>query len=818
MRTVSARCLFLLLCMQGLSWPGPVTAEDQPAAAEAPVATGTGELVQRVDAISTRLMEISDYLRKPSPELAGITVALPNRTREAEAVLGGVEGLDVSRADTAELLLVLQKLRNLDRIFSRWRDRLQGEVAVLDPWGDQLRADATLLRELAGPAADAEDAVPEALRNRVADLATQLDAVRQPLRRRLDVVVGADVRVGQLQNALRDLAGQLDASRLARQQKPFSLTAPPVWVLPESRRSLTDLVRGNLAVMRTGLEDYLAVRPVELGAFGVILVLICVLVLRLRRAILVPGGGAGNASDRLLVRYPVSVAVLTWILVGPLILLPDLPIGLVLLQGLVAIVLLWRIMPELVLADDVRPFKALLLLALGLLLQLVFLADPWFGRVTNILFGLLAIVVFRRLARPDPGAADAGSRLRQISRAFARLAPYVIGAGILAEILGARLLGEQAIVGVIFAALVLCAFVTTDAILNSILYAWIGGPGARWFRSVRSSPAAIGLWGTRVIRLVLLVALLNVLPTVLPVLEPVWVFVSGLLEAPFSVGSVEMSLAAVLWFLVSVVLALLLARFIRFLLDEDVLPRMPLAMGAASAASRLTYYALVVGGIFFALAVSGVELSRLTLVVSALSVGIGFGLQNIVNNFVSGLILAFERPVREGDLVLLGQTTGRVVTIGLRATWIRTLEGAEVVVPNANLISGEVTNWTLSDRNRRIDIPVGVAYGSDPAQVQHLLLEAIADLPGLAASPGPVVHFQAFGASSLDFRLLLWTSDLDNRLAMESEARTRVLQALRQAGIEIPFTRMDIRLRRTGGPDKEPAAPPGAGGGPPVAP
>ncbi|MCL4721648.1 MAG: mechanosensitive ion channel, partial [Gammaproteobacteria bacterium] len=195
----------------------------------------------------------------------------------------------------------------------------------------------------------------------------------------------------------------------------------------------------------------------------------------------------------------------------------------------------------------------------------------------------------------------------------------------------------------------------------------------------------------------LLVALLNVLPTVLPVLEPVWVFVSGLIEAPFSVGSVEMSLSAVLWFLVSVVLALLLARFIRFLLDEDVLPRMPLAMGAASAASRLTYYALVVGGIFFALAVSGVELSRLTLVVSALSVGIGFGLQNIVNNFVSGLILAFERPVREGDLVLLGQTTGRVVTIGLRATWIRTLEGAEVVVPNANLISGEVTNWTLSD-------------------------------------------------------------------------------------------------------------------------
>ncbi|MDP2324391.1 MAG: mechanosensitive ion channel, partial [Gammaproteobacteria bacterium] len=217
--------------------------------------------------------------------------------------------------------------------------------------------------------------------------------------------------------------------------------------------------------------------------------------------------------------------------------------------------------------------------------------------------------------------------------------------------------------------------------------------------------------------------------------------------------------------------------------------------GAASAASRLIYYALVVAGIMFALAASGVELSKLTLVISALGVGIGFGLQNIVNNFVSGLILAFERPVREGDQITLGTTMGRVSMIGLRATRIRTPEGAEVIVPNASLIASEVTNWTLSDRTRRIDVAVGVDYGSDPAEVQALLLDAIKGQVNVATVPGPMTVFRGFGASSLDFSLLLWATDFDHRFSVETEARTRVLAALRSAGVIIPFPQLDVRVK-----------------------
>ena len=148
----------------------------------------------------------------------------------------------------------------------------------------------------------------------------------------------------------------------------------------------------------------------------------------------------------------------------------------------------------------------------------------------------------------------------------------------------------------------------------------------------------------------------------------------------------------------------------------------------------------MVAGVLFAFAAAGLELSQLTMVVSALSVGIGFGLQDIVKNFVSGLVIAFEHPFREGDVIATGQITGRLQEIGLRASRIRTFEGAEVMVPNANLISAEVTNWTLSDRTRRIEILVGVDYDSEPRRVLEVLRAA------LAGSSGPGCPSGAGGA------------------------------------------------------------------------
>jgi len=222
---------------------------------------------------------------------------------------------------------------------------------------------------------------------------------------------------------------------------------------------------------------------------------------------------------------------------------------------------------------------------------------------------------------------------------------------------------------------------------------------------------------------------------------------------------------------------------------------MSLPRGVANSVSSLSYYALLLAGLFTALAAAGFEISQLAIVVGALGVGIGFGLQNVVNNFVSGLILMFERPIQPGDVVEITGTSGKVREIGMRATTLTTFEGADVVVPNGTLLSEKLINWTLSNMNRRLDVAVGVAYGTDPKKVLDLLMEVTKSTSGVAAEPEPTILFAGFGASSLDFSIRAWTNDFADWVRIRSNLTVRVHDAIVEAGIEIPFPQQDLHVR-----------------------
>jgi small-conductance mechanosensitive channel len=231
-------------------------------------------------------------------------------------------------------------------------------------------------------------------------------------------------------------------------------------------------------------------------------------------------------------------------------------------------------------------------------------------------------------------------------------------------------------------------------------------------------------------------------------------------------------------------------------LEEDVYPRVPLPRGVPSTVTMLVRYGVITLGFLLALSIAGIPLDRLAFVLGAFSVGIGFGLQTVVNNFVSGLILMFERPIQVGDAVEVSGLVGRVKRIGVRASTVETFDGAEVIVPNGTLVSGQLINWTLSTRSRRIEVQVGVAYGTDPEKVLSLLREAVRGLPGVLAQPEPTAIFRAFGSSSLDFSLYFWTADFEGWTVLRSDATVRVNRALAEAGIEIPFPQQDVRIRR----------------------
>jgi small-conductance mechanosensitive channel len=240
---------------------------------------------------------------------------------------------------------------------------------------------------------------------------------------------------------------------------------------------------------------------------------------------------------------------------------------------------------------------------------------------------------------------------------------------------------------------------------------------------------------------------------------------------------------------------MLISRFIRFVLQEDVLPLVDLPRGVPGSISKLIHYIIIGIGFFVALAVAGISLDRFALVAGALGVGIGFGLQSIVNNFVSGLILIFERPVQLGDTVEVGTLLGTVQRIGVRSSTVRTFSGAEVIVPNANLVANEVINWTLSDKNRRIEVAVGVAYGTDPQRVLDILLEVASGHPNVLENPAAVALFRGFGDSSLDFTLRFWAIRYEEGLQIASDITVAINNALKESGIEIPFPQRDLHLR-----------------------
>jgi small-conductance mechanosensitive channel len=196
------------------------------------------------------------------------------------------------------------------------------------------------------------------------------------------------------------------------------------------------------------------------------------------------------------------------------------------------------------------------------------------------------------------------------------------------------------------------------------------------------------------------------------------------------------------------------------------------------------------------------DTSRFALLVGALGVGIGIGLQDVVNNFVSGLILLFERPIQLGDTVEVNGMLGGVRQIGLRSSTLRTFDGADVVIPNSAFISNNFVNWTLSDRTRRIELAVGVAYGTDPLRVIEVLKSVLTVHDRILEDPEPVVLFDGFGDSSLDFLVRGWTVDFDNWRAIRGEIGVRAIYALEEAGIEIPFPQRDLHLRSIA-PDAE---------------
>ncbi len=276
--------------------------------------------------------------------------------------------------------------------------------------------------------------------------------------------------------------------------------------------------------------------------------------------------------------------------------------------------------------------------------------------------------------------------------------------------------------------------------------------------------------------------------------------VRTILEFPlFNIGTQAITPYDLMAVTVTMIVTIVLARRIRRLLELYFLKRLPVEAGAQYAWAELCEYLVWVVGFLIGLKLLNINLTAIAVVAGALGVGIGFGLQNVVANFVCGLVLLVERPIRVNDRISMEGAEGNVRAINFRSTTIQTNDNISLIVPNSEFINSKVINWSLGDPTVRIHVPVGVAYGSDMKLVTRTLLEVAVSDEGVLKHPEPEVRFLEFGNSSLNMDLLVWTDNPALHLQLRSRLNYGIDAAFHANGIEIPFPQRDVHIRSATG-------------------
>ena len=822
----------LLLVLLGLALP-PAHAQllpgigapaTTPESTEAPAPAREEPAAVPLEQIPAR-MEQSRELVRNALEAARPEQNVTEARRQVEALAPTVEALgdegardDFARTDMRSLEAAMEQSAALRRGITAAQAPLARRTAELARWRDELRhaLQSWTLTEKGLAAGE----LP-------AEMRASLRAMQGALRDAAKAIGERQQEVLELQGTLADWLAMVDqrrdmlAAELSRARvELFRPEHPPIW---QGASAPLDLVRSRETWRseREALGTYLLARQGNTWVALVLMVFLLSAFALLSRK--VRGWTEARPEleqDLAVFRHPLAAALVLAIFLAPSI-YPDAPLVFRELLGDLLILPLLRVLSLVV----TRSLHGAMYIVAGLyfLMRLDDLVDAGstLQRYTLLLLTAAMAGAVIWIFRPSgPGAQFEAGRWWGAARLAARFSLLVLAAALLANVGGLVSLSGLMTSGVIGSAFVGIVLFAGVVVMRATLIALFQTRTLQRLNLVRWHAAAVDHRVLQVLSLLALAAWLVNTAQQFRVDGVLREALGAILFSSATIGTVQISLGDVLAFGLMIWLGLLVSRALRFVLTVEAFPRVTLPRGVPATIAMLVNYLVIGIAVVLAVAAAGIQLDRFAIIVGALSVGIGFGLQNIVNNFVSGLILAFERPVQSGDTVEFSSMFGKVSRIGVRSSTVRTFDGAEVIVPNANLISNEVTNWTLSDMRRRMEILVGVAYGTNPRKVLELLLNAAGADQRLLSNPEPSALFLGFGDSSLDFSLRAWTDDFDNYLTIKSDLTLAVHDALYANAIEIPFPQRDLHLRsvdpqavaRIGAVQ---APPVGAGDGPP---
>jgi small-conductance mechanosensitive channel len=416
-----------------------------------------------------------------------------------------------------------------------------------------------------------------------------------------------------------------------------------------------------------------------------------------------------------------------------------------------------------------------------------------FSLLFIILFALFFIILtIRTDAIPElPGS----HRRRRLIYTVAIIYLVLLGISLLSVIAGAVMLAEFITYAIIKSTALILITYALSLTINSILFTVLYSKGMASLNLIKQYQEEIYRKIAAFVRFLAWVFWLILTFRIFTIWDELYSFLENLFTNNIKVGTVDISMGNIILFIFLIWFTIWLSRMVKIVIEGEIAPRIKMKRGVPGALSLILRMVIITIGFLFAIAVAGIGMDKLAILLGALGVGIGFGLQSIFNNLVSGIILAFERPVQEGDIIEVGELWGTVKEIGLRSSTIFTFYGAEVIVPNGNLISNELINWTLTDQQRRVEVEIGVAYGTNPEKVLDILRNISLEHKGILDEPVPLALFSGFGDSSLDFRLLFWIPRGKDRFIIQSEVNVLINKSLKDSGIEIPFPQRDLHVK-----------------------
>ncbi len=777
------------------------TAAGSPTPTPSPTPVALSNAVTEADAVAARLRIIRAAAAE-NPAIVRIANSLPEFRRRTDALITRSDTLLAGGPSLDDLRANERDWQSLRKDLTAGGDELQTRLTELETLLTELASlGETWRRSLALYRAPAPDtaAAPAEVLGRTAETVNAIDDTRRLVEERRSALLALQSRISDIEAVADD---RIEAVAKVREQALADLfwrDAGPIWA-PGRISSFAELsarVSETLGAQFILLRQYFNERPERFGFHALLLIALIGLIYWARPRARPAVEKEPQLEDAAQV---FEIPVVTGLIISAFVtgwVYPEAPRLLSAIVGAAAIIPGVILLRRLVVRPLYSILNALVVLYFIDRVREVFVAEPYAARLifaAELLGAILFLVWFFKTKSIKKRIEARHYAVYAAVRRFVPVALILLAFALIANVAG--FVGLSTVVGngTLGSAYAAIIIYVAYRILTSLLpFLFRVTPLAR-LRAIRNNRAFIRERAGRILFWLGVILWVLVVLNQFAIREAVFGYGSAVLAWSFSIGSIEISVSNILLFIATIWIAVLISRLVRFFLEEDVYPRVDLGGGISYAVSTMLHYAILVGAFLFAIAALGVDFTKFAIIGGAVGIGIGFGLQNIINNFVSGLILLFERPVKIGDTVQIQEFTGSLQRIGLRASVLRQVDGSDVIVPNSHLISEEVINWTMTDEERRVDIQVGVAYGTDAATVIALLKEVIASRPEIFPEPEPQALFLGFGDNSIDFELRFWTN-ATGWVGLRSEMMTAIYEKLNAAGIEIPFPQRDLHLR-----------------------